>query len=207
MAAALIGILVFGFLASVVLLWREYYVRRRLVKLIRSKQGSLEPLIRKLVTNEPVAREEIVAMVQNPSIRLQVYRLLESYNRVDLFPSDYLTQEKAAESFMVNWLEFPTELGCAPDEILFRRLVTITDGQDVGYYAFAFRTSQRGWDTRWLAGICGPYVAEAQPYDTPEKVFSRFKAVEDVRLEEEVRWVHENIGRPLPASDGDHRKK
>lgn len=79
----------------------------------------------KLASGLEISSEEVLTMVKSPSLRHAVFRILEVYNRKELFPADYFTHEKGAEGFLVNWLEFPTELGNAPDEIELFTIVTL----------------------------------------------------------------------------------
>ena len=59
------------------------------------------------------------------------YQLLSDYNKINLFPEEYNTLVKGAESNLANWLEFPTELDACPDEIEHIKRVTFDfDGQD-----------------------------------------------------------------------------
>ncbi len=47
-------------------------------------------------------------------------------------PTAQLTQEKLAESDMVGWLTYPTELARAPDAIELMRAVEVDTGPDEG---------------------------------------------------------------------------
>lgn len=46
-----------------------------------------------------------------------LFRGLTDIGRIDLFPPRFFSQEAFAESDMVNWLAYPTELARTPDEI------------------------------------------------------------------------------------------
>jgi hypothetical protein len=111
-----------------------------------------------------------------------------------MFPSEYFTHEKGAESFLVTWLEYPTELGRAPDEIEVLTKVMLDEG-DLQYYVFKFRTREPRWAAAldWMMGVVGPYTERSMPYEVPKRVFSRFNKVGSVSPELEVRWVHDNI--------------
>ena len=105
---------------------------------------------------------------------------------------EYLTHEKGAESALVNWLEFPTELGIPPSEIELLEKISF-DEDALDYYVFKYRTQPPHWAAKWMMGVSGPYSKESMPYDVPLRVFSRFSEVGTVHPNHEVQWVHENI--------------
>lgn len=109
-------------------------------------------------------------------------------------PGFFYTEEKGAESYLVNWLEFPTELGRAPDEILFQEIVTLELQIRIHYYVFKFRTATPLWAKKlgWMLGVCGPYDSHSTPFDRPGRIFSRFNPIDLISPEAEVSWVHEN---------------
>lgn len=183
---------------SIVLLLRDYYVKRKIRKLAEEKLKTFQPIIAKLTAKDSIHDAEVLALVQDPATRHALYRLLEKYDRVDLFPVEYLSHEKAAESFLVSWLEFPTELGTSPDEIRLLTKVGLADGKvEAEYFAFKFRTfpPHRSSNNNWMIGVAGPYMKDSLPYAIPRRVYSRFNEVGKVNVEDEVRWVHENIGK------------
>jgi hypothetical protein len=85
-----------------------------------------------------------------------------------LFPKQYRTQEAFAESNMVDWLTYPTELGRAPDEIELMKVISRDLGGDEGvcdYYLFRFRLHppHEMASEGWLAGIAGPFRQKEEP--------------------------------------------
>lgn len=174
------------------LLYNHYYIRRKFHRLADSKYDVLNPVMQKIASNKTIKDSEILSLVQNASLRYLVYLMLREYNRQDLFPAEYFTHEKGAESFLANWLEFPTELGTAPDEIQLIKSVFINE---MTYYVFKYRTMPPHWAAanNWMLGVSGPYIAEMLPYDTPLRVFSRFNLVSYISPEDEVHWVHKHV--------------
>jgi hypothetical protein len=197
MKTILIIMVLFSLLFGVLVLYKEYYIRRKYQKLIAHKYNVVKPLVRKLALKESIAREEIFIMAKDPSLRQAVFRILEAYNSIYLFPSEYFTIEKGAESFMVNWLEFPTELGSAPQEIKFDTIVTLKESESLNYYVFKYRANAPRWTAKssWMLGVAGPYHKNSKPFNVPLRVFSRFNTVGTVSTESEVMWVHNNINR------------
>jgi hypothetical protein len=182
-------------LASVVLIIRDWYVQFKLKKLTAHKYSALKPLIAKLSSPDPLHEHDVMAIAQLPALRLMLYGILESYGRTDIFPKEFYTKEKGAESYLVDWLEFPTELGRTPDEILFLKNVTLDLPMQLHYCVFLFRASTPRWASKlsWMLGVCGPYNDQSSPFDIPQKIFSRFNQADLVDPEAEVQWVHEQI--------------
>ena len=199
MEMILAGIVIVLLLVSVLALTWYYYVSRRLRKLALKKYMAFHPLIEKLVTGGEVNGDEILLMAKDPSTRHVVFGILVEHGRQDLFPVEYFTREKGAESFLVTWLEFPTELGIPPDEIDFLTKVTLDESEGVEYFVFKYRTKHPHWMAKnnWMIGVSGPYGKDSAPYDVPLKVFSRFKLIDTIEPDAEARWVHYNIGQQV----------
>ena len=155
----------------------------------------MKALIDKLASNDPITAPEVLMIAQSPGLRITLFRMLEAQGLGEQFPGEFYSEEKGAESHMVNWLEFPTELGQAPSEIVLMKIVPVELQIQVHYYAFKFRTSAPRWAKKlnWMIGVCGPYDEQSQPFDSPSRVFSRFNQVGIIKPEAEVNWVHENI--------------
>jgi hypothetical protein len=159
------------------------------------KYAAIKTLMMTLESGSDVNKTEIQVIAQNPALRITLFRMLETYGRPELFPAELYNEEKGAESYMVNWLEFPTELGNAPDEIQLTKIVTLEVQMTIHYYVFKFRTISPKWASKlkWMLGVCGPYNNESAPFDVPRRVFSRFNQVDLMNPETEVQWVHDNI--------------
>jgi len=125
-----------------------------------------------------------------PETRLWLHRNLSALNRLELFPERFSSQEAFAESEMVEWLSFPTELDSAPDEIELTGMVSRQRETDCfDYYVFRFRVSEPHWaaDDGWMAGMAGPYRRSPRP--SPEGLgatFSKFKKWDEKTNEEHV---------------------
>jgi hypothetical protein len=101
-----------------------------------------------------------------PDCRITLARELETLERPDLFPNDFMNQPSRAEATMVDWLLFPTELGRAPDEIRQLQVTPIeTDDGLTDLYVFAFRTHAPHWlsEKDWVVGVAGPFLTDNQP--------------------------------------------
>lgn len=195
MKTILIGTLALVLVIGIALLIWYYNVRWRYRKTIAEKYSIIAPLIERLARKETILKTEVEAMVQDATLRHATYRALEAYGLLQLFPTNYLTIESGAESYLVTWLEFPTELGEAPHEIELFDTIVLDGILNLTYYVFRYRMKNDHWAAQydWMFGVVGPYGPRSKPYDMPAKIFSRFSAADTNTAEEEVRWVHKNI--------------
>jgi hypothetical protein len=83
------------------------------------------------------------------------YLLLKQYHLEKFFPAECSTPEYLAQSDLVRWLNYPTELGKSPDEIEY--LGKVRKGEK--FYIFRFRSDSENLspDVRgqWLIGWSG----------------------------------------------------
>jgi hypothetical protein len=174
---------------------RNWYVEKRVKRLLKLKLELMSELLEKLNAGTRLSTSDIIPFAINPALRIALHAVLASFNVSHLMPKEFNTEERGAESYLVNWLEFPTELGRAPDEIGLMRVIVLDAHEQLRYYVFKFKTSKPRWAARlgWMLGVCGPYDDQMSPFDQPLKIFSRFNKAAQISPEEEVRWVHEHI--------------
>lgn len=155
-------------------------------------------LVDRLEKGSGITAEDVLPFARNLLTRETTYRLLHDFNRTELFPAEYYSLLKGAESHLANWLEFPTELDACPDEMEHIKRVTFDfDGENhlMHYEVFKYRTHEPHWAAKdgWYLGVVGPYFDDSKPYDFAGATFSRMSSVEQITPEEEAKWVHENI--------------
>jgi hypothetical protein len=187
------------------IVYRLFAFRKESMRHNKEQFEKIEPLYNKLKNNEPIDELFILPFATNPETRGVTYRWLEEHNKTNLFPKEYYSIEHGAESEMVNWLLFPTELGSIPDEIEHAKKVIIDfDGNNVIYHVFKFRMNPPHWaaEIGWSLGVAGPYFDDSEPYDN-SNAFSRIGKMDLTTPEAEVEWVHKNVSmrlNPLPTS-------
>lgn len=193
MKTVIAAILIFTFIIVIAIFLTNYFAKRKFKRFITRKYNAVSSLNHKLIKAYAISEDEILKLVTQPGLRQAVHQLLNSYGRKELFPQTYETFEKASESYLVTWLEFPTELGQAPDEIKF--LTTVLIDSDDLYYVFQYRSQRPRWAAKlsWMIGVVGPYSTASSPYAVPKRIYSRFNTLASISPEEEVRWVHNNI--------------
>lgn len=83
------------------------------------------------------------------------YKALQQAKRTGLFPAKYANEEYLAKSDLVHWLTYPTELGKAPDEIVYIGKVKTLFSSET-FHIFKFRsisdTLQVDKQNKWLLG-------------------------------------------------------
>lgn len=177
--------------------YRLFAIRRARSAQHKLRNQRLEPILAKVRQGLTLRAEDVVPLASDFRSRCATYEFLAASEKLSLFPSEFITFEKAAEGRLAYWLEFPTELDAAPDAIEHLERVTIGfEGNDVYYHVLRYMTKEPHWAAKdgWLLGVVGPYFSHSSPYDFPSATFSRCNSKFGVvDPKEEARWVHENI--------------
>jgi len=160
--------------------------------------SALEDLHQRLKAGKSLPASEIEELAFYATTRGALYELLYQYHKEELFPSKYYSFEKAAESALVDWLVYPTELDTVPSNIQLLKTVNfIENDTSFTYYVFKFKTDPPHWAAKdgWMLGAAGPYFPNSNPYDFAKGTFSRLNKLGSITPEDEVSWVQENIYR------------
>lgn len=178
--------------------YRYFKVRREHNKMNELRNERIKPLYQKLENSIYISPDEVYAYAANILSREDTYTLLQVYKQESLFPAEFNTVIKAAESRLANWLEFPTELGKCPDEMEFVKQVTIlfnnNEEEKTYYQVFRFKTHAPHWAANdgWIMGVAGPYFDDTPAYGGA-MAFSRFVVEGNTTPEQEAQWMHDNI--------------
>ncbi len=145
------------------------------------------------------------SIAASPEMRGTLADSLVQMGRPELFPKRYLNQQALAESELVRWLTFPTELGRPPDEIELMEVVSYDAGEvgTLDYYVFRFRTVGAHWSAKrgWLAGWTGPYRRDEGLQIYAEDTFSSFDPAESATPREHVGSLEAVLERLGLSSD------
>lgn len=180
-------------------LYRFIIVKRQNSTLNNECFERIKELYEKLESGLELSEESVKSYAENLLTREATFKLLEKHDKLNLFPEEYSTIVKGAESSLANWLEFPTELDACPDEIEHIKRVTFDfDGDNnlVHYEVFKYNVNEPHWASKdgWCLGVVGPYFDDSKPYDFAHSTFSRVDSkFEKITAEEEAKWVHDNI--------------
>lgn len=143
-----------------------------------------------------VDERRLVAVASAAETRNWLYRNLQSLGREELFPEKFQTQEHFAESDMVNWLAYPTELGRVPDEIELMEVIPVESPEGpMSYYLFRFRTHPPHWaaEDGWMAGVSGPFRRGVLSPDAYGDTFSTFESWDAKTSEEHLEEIRSLI--------------
>lgn len=116
----------------------------------------------------PVPSVVFTQIAASAEARKWLFIELEKREKLYLMPDEYQTQAALAESDLVSWLTFGTELGCAPDEIELMQVFSVPVQEfeeTLEYYLFRFRTFSPHWAAKdgWMAGLSGPFIQGEPP--------------------------------------------
>ena len=112
----------------------------------------------------------------DPESRWVVFEALRDAGRLDEMPEQHRTQAALAESDLVRWCSFPTELSQPPGEI---ELMDVVGADEGDVYVFRFRGGPEWHEQRdeWVAGVAGPFPKDADPPEPHgSRTFSSFVA-------------------------------
>ena len=189
---------------AVFVAYRIISIRKAGRETLQRRFKRIQSLYDKIESKETVTGEDVYDFAKNILTREATFNLLKDSGLSDLFPKEFYSVEKAGETYLANWLEFPTELDACPDEIEHLKRVTIDfDGQNnlVHYEVYKYRVNEPHWAAKnnWILGVVGPYFDGSNPYDYPQAIFSRVTStVDKTSPEDEAKWVHENIANRNP---------
>ncbi len=108
-----------------------------------------------LTLNRDVPQGVITALAEDLEYADLTYSVLRRMGKTSLFPKEYATDEYLGKSDLVHWLTYPTELGKAPDEILYVGKVKRFFSTKV-FHVYRFRsdsdTLSDDLKNKWLIG-------------------------------------------------------
>ncbi|MBI2920055.1 MAG: hypothetical protein HYY18_03100 [Planctomycetes bacterium] len=128
--------------------------------------------------------EDLAAL---PSERALLYLVLKKAGSRRLFPGKYLNQSDMAIADMVQWLEYPTELGSTPVRIEPLKIVEFEDedsGEAKRVYFFKFSDSVEG---KWYVGWSAAYTLDEANVEDDGGTFSNFTELAESDLEKHFR--------------------
>ena len=140
-------------------------------------------------------------VAESPEMRGSLFDELKRQGRMRLFPARWATQKALAESAMVKWLVYPTELGSPPDDLELMKVVAEDFGPPDGvmeWYLFRFRTHPPHWAAKdgWMAGVAGPFKrAQAPSTRAYGDTFSDFESWNSKTPEQHVAGIRELMAR------------
>ena len=128
----------------------------------------------KIINNKPINEVDIRNIFKNKRDLCRTIRVFENLNAEHFIPKDLITQKDVAFSEMIDWLSYPTELGCPPDEI---NVVGTIKKNGYKYYVFEFKSTTIP-DKKAMIGVSGGYKNDDITDRTYGFTFSEFDEIE-----------------------------
>jgi hypothetical protein len=140
-----------------------------------------------LARSLPVSPSLLIELAATPSNRHRLWSILETCDRLELFPNQYRTYAHLAEANMVRWLEFPMEMGKPPAEIKPLTVLRHSqrDGTEWESHYFKFRDPET-YNGHWLVGFAGTYDTAKEPYLRGAGTLSKFNELDSKTLDEHI---------------------
>jgi hypothetical protein len=160
---------------ALLLIWRHMSVARGARKRDEALSSRLAPLAARFEAKRPVAQEEVAHLAGSPELRQMLYAMCSHYQRLHLFPAEFLRKERQAESVLAYWLQHPNELQAAPEALEYVETMQHPYGSAVAeFFVFRYRMPAGHWaGTDWLLGLAGPFFPDEKPYESVAGGFSR----------------------------------
>jgi hypothetical protein len=138
----------------------------------------------------------ITSVAANAEMRNWLFDELSELGKRHLFPQQFATQASFAESDMVRWLAYPTELGRTPHEIELMKTFE-NKKRTERYYLFRFRTREPHSAAKdgWMSGVSGPFtIAEMPTTEAGGSTFSEFTRWDEMTPEQHFKEITGETG-------------
>lgn len=155
--------------------WRYTSVERGARRVRELILKELDPIGERIGAQEEVSEEEVKEYADKNYLRPFLYNALKHFERLDLFPKEYLTNEAQAESILAYWLMHPNELQTCPEiMVLLETVPQVLDNQNTNFYVFKYKMEKGHWAHKdgWLLGLAGPFFEKDIPYSGIPLAFS-----------------------------------
>lgn len=162
----------------------------------RQLDKMVQPAVDAANKNLPDARELVAEFAKNPGTRNHLFSKLKTTGRTELFPNQYRTIEKIAESDLARWLMHPNELRAVPDEMELVRAISVQEEDKSGnVFLYRFRTNppHRASDNDWMAGVAGPYWEDDDDPDFAIGTFSELTPYDKMTEQEHVDFLRQKL--------------
>lgn len=168
--------LIFGIILLVsvkFLLIRFIYERIRLSKLSKEdlKFDKIRSIYKDLKNEKPLTKKRIAKNANSLEKRTLVFEALDKFNKTELFPKELFTREKAAESYLANWLYDNEEYDNSPDYI------ELHENRKNELIIFKFKSDEPHIfaNKGWLYGYVKYNTSTNEAYKEPNFIISYFQ--------------------------------
>jgi hypothetical protein len=187
---ASIGILFVSIVGLFVLLWIRSI--RKTVKRDKELDLRVEDVMRSVDEGRTPDQGLLMPLAKDPLTRAHLFGKLAETGKEDLFPDEFRSHEKLAESDLVRWLYHPNELGAVPTEteLIFKHDVS-EDGRTGTCYLFRFRVDTSHWaaERGWMCGLAGPFWSDEPNQSYGPSTFSEMAPYSDQSIEGHLAFL------------------
>jgi hypothetical protein len=117
----------------------------------------------------------IIKFARKVETRILLYEVLKKYSKLELFPGELSTREKASESYLTNWLDSNDEYDIFPDEIRLFQIQEYEDAITVAIFQFKSNEPHEFAERGWTYGFVGYNTNDFEAYIKPIFIFSEFR--------------------------------
>lgn len=157
-----------------------------------------------------IDQTELEWIAEHPRERVLLRSGLEELDLAGLCPKPCRDIATMAEGHMVDWLVFPTELGCEPDEIelLHVEVRVVQWGRrkprPTEYYFFRFRSASFNYHdmNKWIVGMSGGFQRlSGKKFNYTCDTFSYFNTLRSCTIEQHIAmYLDESEGEELSTT-------
>lgn len=135
-------------------------------------------LIKTSLVNNLEFNKEFLKDLANKDLYVsRLYGILKKIDRTEVFPKEFLVQEKFAKSHMIDWLIYPTELGEEPKTI---ELVGTYEENEEIFYVYKFTSDKERFAVNGeMVGVTGGYPKDQTLFENSGFTFSQFETLKD----------------------------
>ena len=176
MIQLVIGIILIVSIKFLILRIIYHRVRRSNLSEEELKFDKIRHIYNKLKNNKIPEIKIIAKYAKALETKILVYQALKKFNKSELFPKELLTKEKAAESYLANWLNMNDEYDAIPDEIEYLETKELENNITVLTFRFKSYRPHLFANKGWMYGQVGYGISDEELYIKPKFISSDFEA-------------------------------
>jgi hypothetical protein len=119
----------------------------------------------------------IIKFARKVETRILLYEVLKKYSKLELFPNELNTREKASESYLANWLNSNNEYDIFPDDIKLFQIEEFEYVLTIAIFKFKSNEPHVFSERGWIYGFVLYNTNDFEPYIKPTLIYSEFRDI------------------------------